>query len=435
MRWALVLALALAGCKKKPPVAASEPEPAPVEASAGPAAEPAGAAGETAPVRVDRAVSLLQSDSRDDHLRARDLLIEVTRSHPDDPAARLALGTALYRVGDVDGAISELSRLTREHPELSAAWRYLALAEVAVGEDEAALRHLRTGIERSPNDVDLRVALVSVLRRLGQTQEAVSAAQAALKINARSLPVYHEMGAAWFDAGDLDRARFVYEKASTILGADANADIQAGFGWVLLRRGERYTAELRLKKALEIDGRNLLALLGMAAIYAEDRNWKGALPLLEEAGRLNPRDAGVQLALGNALRGLARLDDAEAAYRKALQLAPGDPTPHFNLGVLLGDDKKAYGDGVKELKAYVSAGGAESTLATTYIDDFERAEKRASQRKKAAEDRARREKERAEREALLKAEAEKAPAAPEPAPEGEAPPVDNGPWGPTGGGQ
>ena len=44
--------------------------------------------------------------------------------------------------------------------------------------------------------------------------------------------------------------------------------------------------------------------------------------------------------LGNALRGLGRLEAAEAALRRALRLQPSNAALHTNLGNLLGDLKR-----------------------------------------------------------------------------------------------
>jgi Flp pilus assembly protein TadD len=307
------------------------------------------------------------------------------------------------------------------------------MTEVELGDADAAVRHLRAGVDAAPADADLRVGLIRTLRTLGRFGEAVTAATEALQVNAKSLPVYDEMGQAWLDQDQPDRARFVYEKASTITGADANPGIQSGFGQVLFVKGERYAAEARLKKALELDPDNLRALVLLARMYEDDRAWPAALPLLERAAQLDPQNHGVAVDLGTAYRGVGRLDDAEAQWRRALQIDPKDPTPHFNLGVLAGDDRRATADGIAALKDYLAAGGADQALAQSYIDAYQKESERSAAKRKQEEERARREKERAERERILK-EAEANPPPAEAPAEGAAPageqPSPTSPWGP-----
>ena len=60
-----------------------------------------------------------------------------------------------------------------------------------------------------------------------------------------------------------------------------------------------------------------------------------AFPELEAAARLDPKSAGLQLDLGRACETLGKLDEAEAAYRRAVRLAPNLPRAHYALGRLL----------------------------------------------------------------------------------------------------
>jgi predicted TPR repeat methyltransferase len=62
-----------------------------------------------------------------------------------------------------------------------------------------------------------------------------------------------------------------------------------------------------------------------------------AIPLLERAIELDVDQPGFHLNLGNALRGVARLDDAIAAYRCALILDASMAPAHNNLGNALRD--------------------------------------------------------------------------------------------------
>jgi tetratricopeptide (TPR) repeat protein len=450
----LSAALVLAGCPKKEPRAAGEQPAAesgakPERGGRGQTPEPVPVAGPvepelSAPQRIERASALLTTGSVEDATRARDLLAGVVATTPDDVVARFDLGVALHRLGDLEGAAEAFSRVTRTDPDFVKGWLYLGMVEQQLGDVDAALRRFRTALVNHPDDLDLRLALVVALRAVGRHDEAITEATRALEINSRSLPVYAEMGRAWLTKGNLDMARFVFEKADTIPGAENNAAVQSGFGWVLHEQGDRYGAEYRLKRALEVDPRFVEAQVWLARFYAEDHNWPAAVPLLEAAVAADPRRAGLRIDLGNALRGLGRFDDAMAQWRKAIELDPSDPTPRFNLGVVLGDNLKRWEEAFPELEAYIAAGGAESALASTYLEAFKKEKTRAEQRKKSEEDRQRRQKEREEADAKRKAEDEarkkaeeaekkKAEEAPPATPTEPAPtePAPTSPWGPT----
>ena len=58
-----------------------------------------------------------------------------------------------------------------------------------------------------------------------------------------------------------------------------------------------------------------------------------AIPFLEKAGRLNPRDARAQLTLGRAYASLRDYAAAGRAYRRALELDPTNSSAWFDFGV------------------------------------------------------------------------------------------------------
>lgn len=75
-------------------------------------------------------------------------------------------------------------------------------------------------------------------------------------------------------------------------------------------------------------------MVGQLALETREypRAWQAFDRLRDlRSGRRNPE---VWLALGVAERGIARYEAAEAAYRQAAALAPADPRPAFNIGLL-----------------------------------------------------------------------------------------------------
>ncbi len=64
---------------------------------------------------------------------------------------------------------------------------------------------------------------------------------------------------------------------------------------------------------------------------------KDGLAALQNAAKFLPDDADVHSNLGNVLGDLGRLDEAEASYRRALQIDPHNANVLSNLGITLGD--------------------------------------------------------------------------------------------------
>ncbi len=78
---------------------------------------------------------------------------------------------------------------------------------------------------------------------------------------------------------------------------------------------------------------NALYLLGV--IETERRNFAAAVELIERAVAVEPDFPEALTHLGNALAGLDRMEDALAAQRKAIALAPGNEQIEINLAVAL----------------------------------------------------------------------------------------------------
>ena len=62
----------------------------------------------------------------------------------------------------------------------------------------------------------------------------------------------------------------------------------------------------------------------VAGFYFNDGNFRGSYDRARDAVSLDSEDAAAQLALGNAARKLGKLDEAEKAYKRCLEL---DPVP------------------------------------------------------------------------------------------------------------
>lgn len=423
LRWIVLASLVACGGGKKPPAAAGE------EAPTAATDKPSGPKRATEDL-VASAMKLLASDTDADTKIALGELEQAVSQDPGHLEARLNLGVARHRLGDLPGAREAYEGVVAADPSVADAYLYLGAIDEAQNNYGQAVERYQAGILKAPEYMPLRVALIGVLRKQGKPTDAIEASKAALAINANSIEVYNNFGLAYMDQGNLTLARFIFQKAlQSIPEAESNAYIHTNLGWVSYQDGNVPLATSELKKAVDLDSELVPALVYLSRVYMDDKNYADTVPLLETATAKDPTNADLYLTLGVAYRGVGRLDDAEAAYKKALELAPGNPSPHFNLGVLLGDFKKDYDGAVVAFNAYIDAGGERAELASEYIKEVEKEKKRAERRQKALEDKKKRDAERAKEKALVeKAKAEAGPddgAAPEG--EGDAPAPEDSP--------
>ena len=109
--------------------------------------------------------------------------------------------------------------------------------------------------------------------------------------------------------------------------------------------------------------------IGKAYTNSDNPDYKAALAVLEKAKAINPTDANVQLALGDAYYGDKNQNDAYAAYRNAYQADASLIRAKMQLGVLL-KGAKAYTEAVKAYENVIATdpnyGPVYRELAETY---------------------------------------------------------------------
>ena len=88
----------------------------------------------------------------DDLVRAEQRARQVLKTRPLDPEARYLLGASLQRQGHYGEARDVLTELTRSHPHLGFAWRELGLALQKLGERDSAIDAYLHAVDGNPVD-------------------------------------------------------------------------------------------------------------------------------------------------------------------------------------------------------------------------------------------------------------------------------------------
>lgn len=422
----LVLSVALVvGCGNKTPpeVAANAESPeVPAEAAspegaegatdaAAAAADPWGGEGKERGLRrrLDNAAALLTTGEEKDARRSLDLLQELDRYAPDIAEVHYNMGVAHEILGSESAARKAYLRATEIDDTLGVAWLNLGALSEEKGDYERALLNYRAGLKASPDDPDLVVGVIGVLRKMGRHGDAIEQAREALSRNANNINAYNNLGLVYLEQGNVDMALFIYQRALGFVdGADQNALVHSNLGRVYLAQDKDVNARVEFERALELDPELVAARMAMAELLLDNRDWAAAAELLEGARDLEPENPAIRVNLGIAYRGLGRFEESKAAYEKALDLDPANQDPRLNLAVLLGDHMKAYDQAIAQIETYRNNGGRKLELASEWeadLQDQQAKYNRAIERKNRA-DEARRKRE--ERERLAKEAEEKA---------------------------
>jgi tetratricopeptide (TPR) repeat protein len=309
---------------------------------------------------IELASALLATDPAQAGRRARDILAAV----PNDPRALLILGSALRRQGDFAAARALIEPLARTYPGAALTQYELGLACSGLGEGPAAIEALRRATGLKGDLAEAWRALGDELFRAGD----VAGAEAAFKAHVRAAvrdPDLKGAADALFaddvalaerllqahlnDRPDDIEARQMLARACLELGRQDQAHdllaacLQADPG----RDGARFQLaevlfhqqkaaeaipqirELLAREPDEPAYRNLLAAcLGMVGEYGP------AIEIYERLLADYAKHPRIWLNYGHALRTVGRHDDAVAAYRQCIALAPGLGDAYWSLANL-----------------------------------------------------------------------------------------------------
>jgi len=117
--------------------------------------------------------------------------------------------------------------------------------------------------------------------------------------------------------------------------APANATVHHALGRFHFGARDFARAEASLRRALSLDGQHFLAALDLGDLLLTTLNRpQDAQAAYRNAVQLRPEHAGAQHGLGVTLASLGKLDEAEPILQRAVALAPANPLALLSLGRL-----------------------------------------------------------------------------------------------------
>jgi tetratricopeptide (TPR) repeat protein len=169
----------------------------------------------------------------------------------------------------------------------------------------------------------------------------------AVKADATLYQARVDLGRAYYHAGDYDTAISHYKSALNLRPSSGFTRNLLGLAYYYKGYVDQATAEYR--KAIELNDRYIDAYLNLGLTYLYTDRAVQAIHVYEQALTVETDGSEkryVYRNLGMALAQMERIDDAKAAYRKALELDPTYSDAYISLGNLAfnsGDYKNAGG--------------------------------------------------------------------------------------------
>ena len=218
----------------------------------------------------------------------------------------------------VSHAIEEYKAALNADPgsaQLSDALADLYFRTGKIREAEATARGL---LNASPNDVDAHKLLGRIyLRQLSEAQNAVSS----------SSP----------NGNALDQAIAEYEKIVSLEPRDVENRMVLGQLYTVKHEAQKAEEQFKTAQAIDPDSEDVV--LNLARLYAESGDIDHAAKVIEAVPEQD-RTSKMEFALGAAYDQMKRPKDAIAAYKRAIDIEPGDVRTMSALAqALLNDDQ------------------------------------------------------------------------------------------------
>lgn len=249
-------------------------------------------------------------------------------------------GFAFLQAGDWDSASSTFEKALEIEPRDGLSLYGKALALFNLKEIQGAESKLQTVFEiLSPTKENIQLladslvlsAVISAVEN--KNSEAIEKLERAIKLVPNHFDANLSLGRAYFGNGDLERSISAFRRAVSI----QSSNIRARFflATALERVGNYHDAMIEYRAILRLDPMSAEGNLGLGVLLLKvdgDASAEG-LNVLQRAVTLNDQLYEGQITLGKVLVRLNRAADAIEHLKKAAELAPNNPEPHYQLSI------------------------------------------------------------------------------------------------------
>ena len=200
---------------------------------------------------------------------------------------------------------------------------------------EDCLRCYRAAVERTPDDVQIRMKYASLLQERGLGAAAAEQVRLAIDRFPDVAPWYEALGGARLSEGKWQDAVAAYQQAARCNPA-CEAREHLNIGRVMLRQNELASAEAELRRALSINPKLAEAIRMLGACRSQQGRITEAIECFRRALEIAPDQGATHEDLASALASQNRWDEAVHEFRQAVRIDPRNFSSYRELSLALG---------------------------------------------------------------------------------------------------
>lgn len=254
-----------------------------------------------------------------------------------DVAAVLLQGELALQEGQADQAEKYAEQALKRKPRDGAALRLYAEALAALGSIEDAIDVLERAMQAAADPVPLQIRRAQILPA-GRAESSLDALIRLSQRHPERADVFQALSQALALAGEFDDALQAAQHAvkhSDQLDKAAAAGLRLHYAQLLKYFGQLDQALHQLDEALKLASHLVDVHLERGQVFLARRQFEQAMGAFAEASRVAPRDAEPHLQAGLVLKEAKDYSAAEAELRRAAELAPKDPRIQRQLAGLI----------------------------------------------------------------------------------------------------
>ncbi len=248
---------------------------------------------------------------------AETLLSRALQERPEDPRLLTAVGLAFYREGNAaqaEGAFSKAA--AHAYPDAQFDLARMQLDQGAFAQAEAGFR---TYLEANPEDLAAHDGLGSALLAQSRTAEAQREFQTTLAGNPKDFDALYNLASIAAEANDASQAISFLE---TALALRKDADAERLYALIKAKEGALAEALPHLQAARDLNPKDAATRTLLARLYAQLERWPEAIAEQKAALALDPSHAEDWSLLGQLEQRAGNIADAHQAFSKAAALQP-----------------------------------------------------------------------------------------------------------------
>ncbi len=282
------------------------------------------------------------------------LLREQAASQQVNAQTLYLLALTLGAGGDYAGQAETLGKILEADPNHAQARRDLGIALAMQGDFEGAEREIRAALQNHPGDADAVAVLGLLPRDDATTAEQIALLESALQSGAHAAPAIRaRMGLIRMQEGDFAGALPFFRDAREDPSSNG-----AFFYALCLQQSNLDTEALAEYDRIVTAGSPYAgeASVQMALIFLSQGNLQRALDATRRAAQLGAATARMYTVQGRIHLLENNINEAQQAFRNALQADPQYPAAHLENGLIL-VGRGMMTEGLRELERYLELAG------------------------------------------------------------------------------